>query len=247
MKLKKIGHRNFTINLFADFLLKKIGLNSSTQISIVDLNNFIVVKGKTDSKEIINLSESLTEFEKEFDKSLNQNKIKNIIDLIDYDVEIKEVDDISFNFFNTEKCSYHHKQLEMYFANESSWDFENIPKKIDEKSLYFTSEFPHGYSMNQGRLLYYFSKKIFYSIPPNYPVTSLTFEINKNHEDFIKVYDNFSNSYDYTLQSAILDCVNMNLEKLEKELKDLDLFQELMDPTNEHEVLKKNKPEIIII
>ena len=37
------------------------------------------------------------------------------------------------------------------------------------------SEFPHGYSLGQGRLLYYYGKSIFYKIPPTYPVSSLTF------------------------------------------------------------------------
>ena len=247
MKLKKIGHRNFILNLFADFILKKIGINIPTQISVVDFDNFIVVKGKTKSKEIINLSELSSEFEKKFEASLGDYKIKNIIDLIDYEMEMKDVESLTYTFFNTENCSYQHKQIEKFFSNENSWDYEFIPKKINENSLYFTSEFPHGFSMNQGRLLFYFSKRIFYSIPPTYPITTLTFEVNTTQGDFIKVFDNFSNSYDHTLQSAILDCVNLNLEKFEKDLEDLDVFRELLDPTNEHEILKKDKPEIIII
>ena len=63
-------------------------------------------------------------------------------------------------------------------TKKSSYDYCYFLKEITDNELTFTSEFPHGYSLNQGRSLYYYGKHIMYSIPTNYPVSILTFNLS---------------------------------------------------------------------
>lgn len=112
-----------------------------------------------------------------------------------------------------------------------------------------TSEFPHGYSLNQGRIFYYYLKNIVYSIPTNYIFTSLKFEIKKRENLEFKVYNSFfsSNDEDETLQSAILDCFDFDTTELENKLKGVDLLQELINPLDDYEFLKEIKKDFIIL
>ncbi len=64
MILKKENSRVYTVNLFADFILSKIPHTEDTIISISDCKNFIVIKGKTSHREILDISSITTEFKK---------------------------------------------------------------------------------------------------------------------------------------------------------------------------------------
>ena len=247
MILKKIGGKNFVVNLLSDFILNKIGLEHSSEIYVLDVNNFFIVKGRTSSKEVLNLSEVINEFKQKFDSFLNQTKITNTIDLLEYDVEMKKINRVTQTLFNTESCSYHYKQIENFERDGKSWDLKFIPHEISENEPYYSSEFPHGFSYDQGRLLYYYLKKIFYSLPSSYPFTSLTLTISPDDENFIKVYNNFSQSYDEVFESAILDSVDLNLEKFEKQISNIEFENELLYPLKEHDILKDDKFDIIII
>lgn len=249
MILCKTNSKQFIINSLADFILLKIGKDSNTKIQVVDCENFLIVKGFTDSKEVLELSEVISEFSNKYSVSLGERKLNSVIDLIVYDFKIDEVSSVSHTFHNTENCSYHYKQIEEYKNSESSIDFNFIPIKISENNLSYVSEFPYGHSLNQGRLLYYYLKKMFYSIPDNYIVTTMTMEIdtNKNPENIINVYDNFYGNYDETLKSAFLDHIDFNLKKFKEEILQVDWSKELENPLEEHDVLKENNFQIIII
>lgn len=237
MLLKQVGGRHFTVNLLADFILSKIPENNHTIIKVADCENFFVVKGKTTSKEILNLSELVSEFISKFDNILKNKKITHTIDLIEYDSKIEEVTKIKQTFHqSTNNCSY------------SKSDVESIEKEND---LIYISSFPHGYSLSQGRLLYYYGKKIFYSIPSNYPVDSLTFTLStektSDGEPLFSIYDEFHKEEDNVLKSAILDVFNFDMSKVEKEIKKVEWFVELTNPLEDYEFLKENEKGLIII
>lgn len=247
MILKKLSGKDFIVNLLSDFIIDKLDKESSSIIKVIDLENFFVIKGKTSSKNVLNLSETIDEFTNKFNHLLNDIKITNIIDLIQYDHDLKVVNDLTITLHNTENCIYHYKQIDYFKENNESVDFDFFLKKINDNSV-SVSHFPHGYSLNQGRSLYYLMKKIFYSIPSTYPITSVTLTIDKSKEndDIIEVYNNFYNDSDDILKSSILDHHDFNINEIIEKIKKVDWSFELTNPLEEYSFLKDNKKMEII-
>ena len=237
MNLKKIGGKVFLVNLLADFILSKIPKEQKTIIKVVDCENFYVIKGKTSSKEILDLGQLMNDFKNEFKSHIQDNKISHTIDLIEYDVNMNYRESIEVTYhYNESNCSYHYRDIE---------NFKNIQEN-DE--MIYVSEFPYGHSLSQGRGLYYYGKYIFYNIPSNYPISSATLKLFRDkREEQIIVINDFTNSKDHTLQSAILDVFDFNFEKLENEMKKVDWSVELTDPLSEYEILKEKVEGFIII
>ena len=55
MRLLNKNSKRFIVNLFSDFILSKIDKTEKTIIQVSDCNSFIVVAGKSTSKEILDL------------------------------------------------------------------------------------------------------------------------------------------------------------------------------------------------
>ena len=237
MTLNKIGDKKFIVNLFADFLLKKIPSEESTVLQISDCENFYVVKGKTSSTEILNLEKLVEEFTDENSNHLNNFKITHTIDLIEYNSKFENKSSFEFIYYDTENCSY---SVSDYRNHEFG---DNLIT-----SLIINSDFPHGYSLNQGRLLYYYGKHIVYNIPSSYPFKSLslTLPVLKN-ENLFNVFNNDNNSWDESLRSAILDVFDFNYSELEQEIKKVDWSIELTNPLQDYDFLKKKVKDFIII
>ena len=69
MVLKKTNSRVYIINLFSDFLLTKISHTEESIFSVVDCNNFVIIKGKTTHKEILDISSITKEFNEKYEPS----------------------------------------------------------------------------------------------------------------------------------------------------------------------------------
>jgi hypothetical protein len=239
MNLKKIGGKKFLVNLLSDFIVGKIPSEENSIIKIVDCGNFYVIKGKTTSKEVLFIPNIISEFNEKYKEYIDDRKLTHTIDLIEYDTDLKEVRDLSHTFHNnTSNCSYHYKDVENY---------ENLTEKDD---LVFISEFPYGHSLTQGRDLYYYGKHIFYSIPSNYPHTTLTLtlskEKNEEGEQKLIVFDEFFKSEDDTLHSAILDVFDFDYKRLSEKMKKVDWSVELTNPLEEYSFLKERDKDFII-
>lgn len=239
MTLKKIGGKKFLVNLLSDFILNKIPHQESSIIKIVDCENFYVIKGKTTSKEVLFIPDIISEFNEKYKEHVDTKKLTHTIDLIEYDSELKEVVEITQTFHNnTPNCSYHWKEVERF------------DELIEKDELVYVSEFPFGYSLSQGRDLYYYGKHIFYSIPSNYPHTSLTLilskEKNEDGEQKLIVFDEFFKSEDETLYSAILDVFDFDYNRLSKKMKKVDWSVELTNPLEEYSFLKERNKDFII-
>jgi hypothetical protein len=249
MILNKIGTNDFIVNLLSEFILNKIGKNTSTKIQVIDCINFFIIKGKTSSKEVLNLSEILSDFKKTYDKEIGDKKITHSIDLIEYDYSLDDVSELEFTLHDSINCSYSQEQIDMFETSNNSLEFHYKTKLINNDNLIYTSQFPFGYSLNQGRLLYYFIKKVFYSIPTNYIAKNITIKLcmSKTDDDKIEVFDNLRQENDKILKSTILDHVDFNLNQLEKEMKELDWIEELTNPINEYPQLKENDYKMIIL
>jgi hypothetical protein len=228
MILKSPNHRISIINLFADYVLKSIPVDENTIIQIADCDNFCVIKGKTS----YNIPLDISKLSKEFCEKFSL-KLLNTIDLIEYDKKMIVEDNYTYTLFNNDNCSYQ--------TNDES---------DDDLNLIVVSEFPHGYSLNQGRLLYYYTKHIVYNIPSNYPFSGLRFEVPTDKEklesDF-KVYNTHTEDYDETLKSSILDVFDFDTSVISNEIKKVDCYVEVTNPLDEYSFLKERVKDFIII
>jgi hypothetical protein len=251
MVIKKESSRIFMINLFADFVLLQIPKNEQSIIKIVDCKNFLVIKGITTSKVELDISEICKDFSDKYSDYLKDNKITHTIDLIEYDKEIKPLEELSHTYHNSENCSYHHKEINYFNKNNTSCYYNYSIKEVSDENLVLCSSFPHGYSLGQGRLLYYYGKHIFYNIPPNYPVNTLTFHLStkKDEEDLssFSVYNNDLESEDETIHSWALDNFDFNMDWLSTEMEKLDWTTEIINPFQEYGLIKKRNGDFVII
>jgi len=250
MILKNTDSRILIINLFSDFILSKIPHNEETIIKVVDCTNFFIIKGKTSYNQVLDLTIILDEFLKKYEDNLGKVKLTHTVDLIEYDVKMNIPNYFEFVYHNTINCSYHHKQIESYENKKSSYDYNQIITEITDEDMVSVSEFPHGYSLGQGRLHYYYGKHIFYSIPTNYPVNTLIFSMSKNKtedgEPILSVRSSMSTFIDMTLTSAILDVFDFDMSWLEKEIKKVDWSLELLNPLDEYDFIKKINKNLVI-
>lgn len=247
MILKKTNSRVYTINLFSDYLLNKIPNTEESIFSVADCKNFIIIKGKTSHKEILDISSITKEFNEKYEP---ETPISHTIDLIEYDCKLSKVKNLEFILHKSENCSYHKTQIEKFLLNESSFDFSGYSLEVSDDKLIVTSEFPHGYSLNQGRLIYLYGKHIFYSIPTNYTDSSIIFNLSLNKDDendnIISIFNVDKNSEDETLKSAILDVFDFNMSWLSSEMKKVDWSIELTNPLEEYSFIKKKNKDFII-
>ena len=247
MVLKKTNSRVYIINLFSDFLLTKISHTEESIFSVVDCNNFVIIKGKTTHKEILDISSITKEFNEKYEPS---KPISHTIDLIEYDCKLSKVKNLEFILHKSENCSYHKTQIEKFLSSESSFDFSCYPSEVSDDELIVTSEFPHGYSLSQGRLIYLYGKHIFYSIPTNYRDSSIIFNLSLDKDDdndnIISIFNVDKISEDETLKSAILDVFDFDMSWLSSEMKKVDWSIELTNPLEEYSFIKKKNKDFII-
>lgn len=251
MVLKNTGSRILITNLFADFILSKIPHNEETIIKVVDCTNFFIIKGKTSYNQVLDLTIILDEFLKKYEDHLGKVKLSHTVDLIEYDVKINIPNDFEFVYHNSVNCSYHYTQIESYENKKSSYNYNHIVTEITDEDMVSVSEFPHGYSLGQGRLHYYYGKHIFYSIPTNYPVNTVIFNMSKNKtedgESIFSARQSNSTSIDKNLTSAILDVFDFDMAWLEKEIKKADWSFELLNPLEEYDFIKKINKNLVIV
>jgi hypothetical protein len=247
MILKKTNSRVYTINLFSDYLLTKIPNTEESIFSVADCKNFIIIKGKTSHKEILDISSITKEFNEKYEP---ETPISHTIDLIEYDCKLSKVKNLEFILHKSENCSYHKTQIEKFSLNVSSFDFNYYPSEVSDDDLIVTSEFPHGYSLNQGRLIYLYGKHIFYSIPTNYTDSSIIFNLSLDKDDdndnIISIFNTDKKSEDETLKSAILDVFDFDMSWLSSEMKKVDWSIELTNPLEEYPFIKKKNKDFII-
>lgn len=187
------------LNLFSELILSKFE-NCESSIQLSDCDNFISIKGVTDSKNLISITDCVNEFNSKY-QDLN---IKNTIDMIEYRDSVPKRD--------------------RYLIH-----FDSYPELVED--FYFsTSDFPFGFSNNQGKLLYFYFKMIVEKLPPDYFYKKLSFDIKlseRNEIDF-EVFKDFYE--DSKIQSVIKDCFDLNIKGIESHLKKMDLENYILNP-----------------
>ena len=229
MKILSRTSREFFVNSLSEFILSKIQFKENSIIQVVDCENFYVVKGKTTSKEILDLNKVKDEFYTKNPDLKNEKKLLNTIDLIDYGCKLSEVKKFSGIFYNSENCSIKKEILEM----------------ADE--LVISSKFPFGYSLEMGRLLYFFAKRLIYNIPPNLVFEKLLLTIKKDKGQIEILFQEEDGTVLETLNSLFLDCVDTNAQKFKKEVIESNWNEELNFYEKDLDFLKKKIKGIISI
>lgn len=91
---------NLYLKLLGDFIVSKIDKGDKFDFKLVYLNNFLVIKGKTSSNKILDISEIISEFKNKHNEELPKNLNLNTIDLIEYEKEIDYIKPISIIIIN---------------------------------------------------------------------------------------------------------------------------------------------------
>lgn len=216
--------KKINLNLFTNFLLNSFPEDSDTIIETCDCENFVVVKGQTSHKEVINLSEVRTKFEQKYPDI----GTKNTIDLISYENSFDEEKKFQFTFYNT---------------------FDLKSKENHTSNLFTLSDFPYGHSWDQGKLLYYYFKFITYKIPTNYPYTWINYQItvDKNNQVDFFIEDNYLNNHNNILKSAILDTFDFDLYTFGLKAKKMDLEKLILNPYEKEDILNIEIKDFIIV
>lgn len=222
------------VNNFSDFILSKIPLNEITLIEVADCVNFFVIKGKTTSKTVLDLNQIKDEFIKTYKVEDEKKELFHTIDLIEYGVELNELESLSTTFFNTINPQYNICEL----SDES---------KINN-DLIIKSSFPNGYSLKAGRDLYYYAKRISYNLQL-YPFwNSIRIEINRtNNEENFKIFTDCSEEQDLKLKSAILDCFDFNYQKITKDFENSDWVNSSLEWSKDLDFIKEKNNDFILV
>jgi hypothetical protein len=141
--------RSQIVNLLSHYIVNKIDDTYTSIIEIADCGNFFVVKGKTDSNDILDLYSITSEFEEEFKEILNPKSIIKTIDLIEYVDNLPSLDKKLFKFYNTINPFFTKEQIELFNSGVST-DHSSELFEISNDSNFIISQYPYGYSINQG-------------------------------------------------------------------------------------------------
>jgi hypothetical protein len=242
-RINSIVSRRSKCNLFADFLIGKLGLEINSIIHVTDNNNFFVINGITESSDLLGIYDLKDEFNKKYEDIL-ASPITHTFDLIQYGMELKpKIKHKSVYHITSDNVSYHHNLIDNFKISGDCFFNNGVTSYLDTESDFspVCSEFPHGYSYDQGRILYYYGKLISYNL--SFKVLGSKLELNllkdfNEDGEFIEsVYldDNYS---DDKLKSYLLDTFDFNYNKIREEIKKVDLSLEITNPLDDYEFLK---------
>jgi len=255
------------VNKLADHILNeiyKLGDYDSV-VEISDCGKFIIINGFTSYEKPLDLSHIKESF-------LNQNKDVlevlgykdiNLVDLIEYDVSPKKKEDFWFTFYNTSRPTYsefiiQHAGLDnslsitndlIYEVNFSNDDIDKLPN-FTYPPITITSEFPHGYSLNMGRIHYYYSEYIAHNIMTSISSKKLTFKISTRideDEDFMIDIKSDSMYNDKVIKSMVLDVFNFDLESFKHTLSTYNFTNDIDEPFGQKPWLFKDQINNCII
>jgi hypothetical protein len=261
MKLINPKSKRAFVNLFSDFVLQKLGKNTKTIIQTTLYDNFIVVNGKTESDNDINIGEIKTEFFELHNKFFKELDIKETIGTLNM---ISKTDNFFKNncyrsyldLYNTKRPLYH-KNVLNYYQN-SEWDAVGWRKEliveVPHSSILptcrftfspidITSEFPYGYGLKIGRSLIYYAEyvalNIFGSISVENMKMMITNQKNTDGDQIIEIKSNSPYPSD-KIKSMILDNFSFNLEQFEEKFLDYELSNEILNVEGDKPWLIRN-------
>ena len=196
------------INLLSEEIVNT--LSSDSIITVVDLQNFFVVKGKTSSEKVINVKDVYSKLCSKYNEYKNINF--NIIDLIEYSSK-----------------PYQDKVVEISINPEDIF-------KIDNDIL--ISDFQYSRSRDLGKSIYYYCKMIFDICQSYFRMSRIKFWFEHSSENnSYKLISIKTDSYynDNKLISIILDNFDFDLTNFYERLsimENLDTYNWSLEKEN---------------
>ena len=204
MEKLDIATRQNLVNDFADYVCKIISENDThkTKLSVVDVENFMIVKGFTTSDNVVSFSKITPEFIKSQKEKYPNLENFNTIDVMSYSCEDKSFED--------EIVQYSNRNQEII---------------NNELTISISSKFPYGYSENYLKQTYNHLKEISCKCQPYFKfnwveltckVTNSDFEIMSINSDsyypskkFLSILkDNYDGPIDVLLNE---DMISLNV------------------------------------
>jgi hypothetical protein len=267
--------RRGVVNKLADYILSKVDSTNKTRIQVTDFQSFYVVNGESQTDKVLDLNEIKEEFFEQNKDLLLSLDIKqfNIIDLIQYKEPIGQLD-YYFDFYNSDRPSFHQSvinetlridlpyvenhinsinythRVELEFGR--SYTYTNLDTYHFTEFMSVSSEFPYGYSLNMGRLSFYYSEYICNQIFTPALLDKIEFKFTNqiDSEDDINITIKTPKhpSGNSRVKSLILDVFDFNLSKFQNDyLNDYDLKSEINTQLSSKPWLVKDRTKDIIL
>lgn len=163
MEKLDIATRQNLVNDFADYVCEIISENDThkTKLSVVDVENFMIVKGFTKSENVINFSELSSNF-----IELNKNKYPNLDKFNTIDVLTYSCDDTYFEDEIIQYSTIHEEPIN------------------NDLSMVVSSKFPYGYSENYLKQTYNHLKEISCKCQPYFKFNWIELTCKLTKSDF---------------------------------------------------------------
>lgn len=273
--ISEISRRGL-VNRLAEKLSQKLSENEkyTAVVEVVDCINFLVVKGITSNRTVLNLVEFKEEFIKEETEFLDKFGIRkfNMIDVIEYKDDIN-FDDTTywFEFYNSKRPLYHSSIIDMIENNSvipsgfESINFSSQPVVeymfhtflndstvvYNMSPLTISSEFPFGYSFKCGKTKFYYCEyicnQLFSILNTNKISFKITNQLNEHGDLDIEIISNSQYSDD-DVKSMVLDIFDFNLTKFQTDyLKDYNFIDEIVKPFETKSWINKDKVRDLMI
>ena len=237
-------------NVFANLIIEKfnsIDDNHKTKINVVNLNQFLIIKGKTSVSSPINYSNLFREYSI---NNLNLDKNFNVIDLIEYGSIMNLLPIMLHNHYDINDlsvCNYTDQSLQGFIKTDdqikivkynNSKLFDEISKTIDltkydkyickDNNIFVSDDF-FGKNLNGEKLYEIFLNYISYNVFERLLWKDLTLFFHYNGEEFndinwenidFRVSSNtlITNKVDW-LYSLILDLFDFDPKNIKSHLK----------------------------
>jgi hypothetical protein len=259
-KINKNSRRGI-VNLFADFILQKLGKTTKTLIQINLYKNFIVINGVTDSTENLDIDLIKKEFfdqNKELCENISVDSNIGTLNLLTLETEFFKNNCFRYNLnlYNTERPIYNKNSINFYFnefVDSVEWKNELfleiphnaiLPKENYKFSpLVYSSEFPYGYSLNLGRSLIYYaeyiSHNVFNTLSVEHMKLLITNQKKLDGDQIIKI-ESKSLYPQEKIESLILDNFDFDLDKFSKKFDEYDFCEEIKNVSSEKPWLIKD-------
>lgn len=254
---------NNLCNLLANKVITEfnnIDENHITDINVIDLENFIVIKGKTTINKSINYSKV---FKNYFNSLCENDKVFNVIDLIEYgsnqindliniNLSVLSEDNILLNNLNYNSQGEYHiinTNKTILYSNDKLFEYLNTLNEYTDfkgekiqPNYPFVSDSIYGKNLNSSKLYEIYLKYISYNIFEKQICKEIKFNLHYNGNirnlnwetmELDVSADKCIVSKEW-LKSLILDLFDFNYKYIKKHLS-LDLYD------FENEVLSKDK------
>ena len=260
------------VNLFADYIIKNIDPIHKSRFQVIDFKSFLVVYGSTSTDEVLDLNkirDSFIESNKQLVDFLNLKHI-NIIDLIDYREPLSS-NEFNFTYYNSDRPIFNQKVInEVNRVTEYNKEFLNNINYTDKLELEFyspfisqnlniinstnfmsvSSSFPYGYSLNLGRMEFYYGEYVCNHLFDILVTDKILFKYNPDIIDDDLNIDIVCNSIygSKDIKSLVLDVFDFNFNKFVNDyLNDFDIENDINNQLGEKPWLVKDRMKDLVI